>query len=93
MMKVGQILINSDNIDKNILEGYAPVTKIGIQAAQGTQFYFNGHNDNIITIGNIGVYQLDLTDLGYISSLVFTKRISNNNPIVDIIYYGEGGKK
>lgn len=78
--------ISKSQISENILANYAPVIQLGIQAPQGTKFKINESN-NYIVMGQIGIYELDLTNLGvYIYSLKFDQ--SNENIIVDIIYEG-----
>ena len=89
--KVAQIII-ADSVSKkdiNILENYGPVTQLGIQAAPGTTFKIN--NGGEITVGNTGVYELDLEGgLGQIHELKFTEELILNNEypkvFIDIVY-------
>ena len=70
----------------NMLIGYVPVVKLGIQAPANTIFYIND-SKSPIKIGSYGIYELDLTHLnGQISSLVFEQTLSN--VVIDIIYEG-----
>lgn len=80
----------------NLLSKYGSVSHLGIQGDPGTIFYLNNSNDNEISIGATGVYELDLEGLGYITALKFDSDIlydkykNNTNPnhrlIVDIVY-------
>lgn len=72
----------------NIIAEYFPVIKLGIQAPAGTQFILNG-GSSAITVGNYGIYELDLTNLGgLINSIVFKENDEINQVIVDIVYEG-----
>ena len=81
----------------NLLAGYSLVSHLGIQGAPGTGFYLNNGGD-LITIGSTGVYELDLTGIGHLTSLYFNKSIlvekynnhinPNHRLIVDIVYEG-----
>ncbi len=74
---------------ENILkDGYYPVTKLGIQAPEGTTFTINEGGE--IAVGATQIYELDLTGLGgQIYSIVF-KETNETSVIVDIIYEGGG---
>ena len=61
----------------------ASVIKLGIQAPVNTTFYING--SNAIHVGDFGIYELDLSGIGKINSLIFD---DNTNVIIDIVYEG-----
>lgn len=90
MAKIGQIKIdNKSAINSNVLSKHAPVTKIGIQAPSGTKFQLNQGSE--IEMGAYGIYELDITGLGYIDSLVFKTTFAEDEyALIDIVYHGEG---
>ena len=51
---------------------FTPIVQLGIQGLPGTQFGVN-RNDDLITIGNTGVYELDLNAQVSIEKLIFTQ--------------------
>ena len=70
--KIEQIIINklnssSWNEGQNLLENKL-VTKLGVQGTPGAIFRINDGND--ITLGQYGIYELDVTGLGYLISFV-----------------------
>ena len=73
---------------------FLPAFQLGVQAPPGTKFYINNNNVPVI-VGYTGLFDLDLTSLGSITSLTFDSasinRIKNNDGailIVDIAYLG-----
>lgn len=71
---------------------YVPIVQLGIQALPGTQFGINNTLD-LITIGNSGVFELDLNSQVSIEKLFFSReslQAIEKSPtsclIVDIIY-------
>ena len=62
--------------NKNILEGKL-VIKIGIQGPAGTKFTLN--NGSNIEIGAYGIYELDITGLGYITDMRLISLPNDNN--------------
>lgn len=89
-MKIGQITIedfNSDK-DKNILENYSGITRLGIQGVPGLEFKIN--DGGPIVMGQYGIYELDLSNgLGVITSLRFTeypKDATQKTIYIDIVY-------
>lgn len=69
------------------------ITHLGIQASPGTVFFLNRATENPIAIGKTGIYELDVSGYGYISSIIFTDVTLNkvneeNGIIIDIIYEG-----
>jgi hypothetical protein len=72
----------------NILAGYGPVIKLGIQGPAGTKFYLN-NSELPVSIGVHQIYELDLSEIGgQISSLKFDPNtFQAENVIVDILYY------
>ena len=88
--QVHQIIIDKSSNEKNVIEGYNPVVKLGIQGPSGTTFQIN--NGSIIEIGTYGIYELDLIGLGgQIKSLVFTNIGDEGSIIVDIVYESYSG--
>lgn len=73
---------------------YLPLTQLGIRALPGTKFYING-SDTPVIVGFTGLFELDLTQGGVITSLTFDSEslnfIEQNNSaylIVDMAYLG-----
>ena len=79
--------------NENIFNNYKSITQIGIQAPPGVKFYLN-KSSNPITIGKTGIYELDLTGMGFISAIRFSSPelatfIDADNTarlLIDIIY-------
>jgi hypothetical protein len=89
MAQITQIKATESEVD--YLEKYAPVTKLGIQGNPKEVKFKLNRCDSIIQIGESGIYELDLTDIGYINSLEFVEGVSEENPVlIDIIYHGKG---
>ena len=82
----------------NLLKKYGAVSHLGIQGDPGVLFCLNGASDNnAISIGGTGVYEINLDGVGYISSLRFLEKpLKDCYPednftrrlIVDIVYEG-----
>lgn len=82
--------------NNNLING-KNVVKLGIQAPPGTHFWVNSdpdyNADTSVIVGLTGIYEIDLTNLSYITSLKFDDNsinlIDNNNSlslIIDYIY-------
>lgn len=74
------------------LTGKGSITHLGLQASPGTTFYLN-RCDNPIQIGKTGIYEIDVSGYGYITSIMFTDdTLANVNEddgiIIDIVYEG-----
>lgn len=93
--------LTSTTLQDNALTGLY-VIKLGIQAPPGTKFWINmdsqNNKDRQGIIGITGIYELDLKDLTYITSLKFDKNslenISGNSTqslIIDYVYENIGG--
>lgn len=52
---------------------YFPLSQLGVRALPGTKFYVNG-TDNPVIIGFTGMFELDLSRGGSISSLAFDEQ-------------------
>lgn len=72
-----------------------PIIQLGIQTLPGVQFYLN-HGVTPITVGNTGIYDLDLEGVTEITHLNFdpvSMKMINNSidsyVIVDFIYESE----
>ena len=98
------------NITKNplvmgtLFDDINNISALGIQAKPGTMFYLNDNytdGDYPIIIGETGIFEIDLQDLGTINKIRFKQASINHydnpsdpsNPdrlLIDIIY--EGGK-
>ena len=81
--KIGQIIIKSAS-EKNQLENKL-VTKLGVQGTPGATFQINGGND--ITLGQYGIYELDVTGLGYLISFVVTSLPADGHLCLDYVCY------
>lgn len=89
-----------DDWKYDLLKKCGPVSHLGIQGSPGVLFCLNGStNDDAISIGTTGVYEIDLTGVGYISNLRFIEdTLIENYPndvltsqrrlIVDVVYEG-----
>lgn len=87
--KIHQLVLDPNDLtflNTNHLTSYSPVIKLGIQAPMGTKFMLNMPSsesiDNYktnheIEIGSYGIYELDLSNIGHITSLIFTKNGEN----------------
>lgn len=80
----------------NIFQDYGFVSHLGIQGPVGLRFYLN-QSSNPIMIGQTGIYELDLENIGRISAIRFDRTDINNyytdNPrsdkiLIDIVYEG-----
>ena len=77
-----------------IFSDYLPISQLGVQAPPGTKFYLNG-NENPIIVGYTGLFEIDLTSGGTITTIRFDEdsinRIKENDGnilIVDMAYLG-----
>lgn len=80
----------------NIFKDYGPVSHLGIQGPSGLKFYLN-NSYHPISIGETGIYELNLENIGRINSIRFDKDSlygfydSGNQVdrlIIDIVYEG-----
>ena len=76
--------------ETNILEGYGPVIKLGIQGPPGTEFYLN-NSPFSSRIGMHSIYELDLSCVG---GQIYNLKFNTPSPdiIVDIMYYEVSAK-
>ena len=81
---------------RNLFNDYKLISKLGIQAPEGMRFYLN-NGQYPITIGQTGIYELDLENIGRINSirfneadlqLFFPKDNVKNRLLIDIVYEG-----
>ena len=87
-------LVDTQLTSGTIFSNYLPISQLGVQAPPGTKFYING-NDNPVIVGFTGLFEVDLTSGGTITTLTFDensiKRIKENDSnilIVDMAYLG-----
>ena len=78
----------------NAFTEYLPVSRLGIQAPPGTRFYLNG-SETPIKIGWTGLFELDLSQGGEITSIQFdigSLNFINGNSnaciLLDLVYIG-----
>lgn len=80
----------------NIFQDYGFVSHLGIQGPVGMRFYLNFSSCPIM-IGQTGIYELDLEDIGRISAIRFdrtdidtyyTDNPRNDKILIDIVYEG-----
>lgn len=79
--------------NQNIFNDYKSIIQLGIQAPIGMRFYLN-KSKNPITVGKTGIYELDLTNLGFIHAIRFNLKdieelVDPDNTakiLVDILY-------
>ena len=82
----------------NIFSGYGTITRMGIQAPRGTVMYLNNEQRYPITIGETGIYEIDLEDYGQIYGIRFEgtsldaldRQGSTGRLFIDIVYEGAG---
>lgn len=83
-------------INGNIFKDYGFISQLGIQGPVGLRFYLNS-NTNPIMIGETGIYELDLENVGRITSIQFdandlskfyTKELQSDQLLIDIVYEG-----
>lgn len=78
---------------------YMPVTQLGIQTLPGTKFYLNDNTQRYpIIVGYTGIYELDLSGIAEINSIVFDidslntiQKMQDGYLIIDMVC--EGGAK
>lgn len=85
-----------DLINGTAFSGYTPLAQLGVQAPPGTSFYVNG-GDIPAIVGFTGLFDIDLTQGGEISSLKFSSEsinyIRSNDSamlIIDMSYWTGG---
>lgn len=77
----------------NWFKSIGPVSHLGVQATPGTRFYLND-STSTISVGQTGIYEIDLGSLGIIQSFkIDVSSIDFNNLpktgiIVDVVYEG-----
>lgn len=80
----------------NLFNDYKLISQFGMQAPPGLRFYLNG-GSYPITMGETGIYELDLNEVGRINSIRFeaediSKFFPNDNILnrllIDIVYEG-----
>ena len=85
----------STNTAENFLTKYdiKNITQLGIQTMPGVRFTINNSPGNYITVGQTGIYEIELTDDVMITNLQFDedslKMINDNNSaflIIDLVY-------
>ena len=84
-------------VSGNIFQNYGQITKLGIQCRPGTRFSLNG-SEYYITIGETGIYEIDLEGYGQIFQIQFNAedlRVFDNANVtdrllIDIVYEGAG---
>ena len=80
----------------NIFENFSQISQLGIQGYPGTVFYLNG-SDYPITLGETGIYEIDLQDRGFIHSInfignsAFEAYTKGSRLLIDIVYEGKAG--
>ena len=88
-----------DLVTGDFTSGYTPIIQLGIQALPGTHFYLNESHEPI-TIGESGIFELELKGVTEISKIQFDcvslNRIAKKQDlvlIIDTIYISneEGG--
>ena len=82
-------------VNGEVFGKYTPIIQLGIQTLPGVKFYVNG-NDNPITIGVTGIYEIDascgvsITSLRFDPiSLALIEESPSTKLLVDIIYEEE----
>lgn len=105
-LKNNELFISAENyptdlqqdmlVTGNIFRDYGPVSQLGIQAPPGLRFYLNDSTHPIM-VGETGIYELDLENVGRITTIRFDKSDLETfyNPdyqadklLIDIVYEG-----
>lgn len=78
--------------DGELFRSKGAITHLGIQAAPGTTFFLN-NGLNPIQVGKTGIYEINISGYGYITSLSFSEETlasvnEDNGIIIDILYEG-----
>ena len=83
-------------INGNVFKDYGLISKLGIQGPVGLKFYLNSLT-NPIMIGETGIYELDLENVGRITSIQFdandlsnfyNDQLQSDQLLIDIVYEG-----
>lgn len=90
-------MTTSNLTHNNIFAGYGAISQMGIQARPGTIMYLN-NSIYPITIGETGIYEIDLADYGQIydirfaaaSLLPYSEAGGTDRLLIDIVYEGSG---
>lgn len=74
----------------NIFKDSGVISQLGIQGKPGTKFFLNGGSHSI-TIGDTGIFELDLKGKGFISAIRFDgdsldSYEDNDRLLIDIVY-------
>lgn len=89
--KIGQAAITKNSNNQNIFDN-KKVIKIGVQGPSGFQFGFT--TGNYITLGEYGIYELNLEGLGYISNFFFNPNSLDSSKLdtvyIDYVYLETG---
>ena len=82
----------------NLFTSYKQITHLGIQGEPGVKFCLNNStNENAISLGATGIYEINLEGMGYITSLRFLPESleeyyktedTGHRLIVDFVYEG-----
>lgn len=78
-----------------LFNGFGPVSQLGIQGPPGLRFYLNDSLYSIM-LGETGIYELDLGEVGRINSIRFIANdvddliTADHTLLVDIVYEGGG---
>ena len=102
---INQTIITKDNLgqSKNIFSN-KQVIKVGVSGYPGSTFIINSIDENnCITLNKYGIYELDVSDVGYLTSFIVNslasyvdeEGVSITPPMyIDYVYYNtqtEGG--
>lgn len=85
-------LRQDDLVVGNLFRDFGPVSQLGIQAPPGLKFYLNNSNHPIM-VGETGIYELDLENVGRITAIRFDKDTlescsQKDKLLIDIVYEG-----
>lgn len=72
MARVVKQFVNESTIDLENPNKLNKIYQFGIQAKPGSTVRFNGDTKNVITIGTTGIFQADLDEGSYITSIEVT---------------------
>lgn len=72
--------IPTNDIKNTTVKIEGKIYQFGVQTPQDYRVMFNGDTNNIITIGSTGIFQADLDEGSYISSIAVILPVENSKP-------------
>ena len=87
MAKIGQHYYTAANMNEPNIWENKKIIKVGVQGEPGAQFVINNiSTGQSITLGSTGIYELDVTDIGVLTSFFCVNLNEGSGMYVDYIY-------